>query len=94
MLLVNNLADNLTSQYSVRYLDCPPERYKSVLSLLDWFPYNASKLLVQTYHFLLGKEKGASHISMTHALLRSQYSIFISYLLNCLLATFIHKSIP
>ena len=29
---------------------------------------------------------------MTHALLRSQYSIFISYLLNCLLATFIHKS--
>jgi len=38
------------------------------------------KLLVQTYHFLSGKEKDASHISMTHALLRSQYSIFISYL--------------
>jgi hypothetical protein len=34
------------------------------------------KLLVQTYHFLSGKEKDASHISMTHAFL-------CTYLLYC-----------
>ena len=41
------------------------------------------KLLVQTYHFLSGKEKDASHISMTHAFL---YSYFINLYFLCLLS--------
>lgn len=39
------------------------------------------KLLVQTYHFLSGKEKDASHISMTHAFSPAQFSISL-WLLN------------
>ena len=66
-------------QYSTLYPDCPPERYRSVLSLPDWFPYNASKTSCSNLSLPFRQRKRRKPYFMTHALLRSQYSIFISY---------------